>query len=184
MAPMSVSPCLSPPPMPSAWPEWEPTFRLRIPACCGPAAQFTLGPTDYSDRPRAAGNLKALLMFVDFSDAPGTESTTALYNALAPPFERWYADNTRGKLTIAVTPVNKWYRMPKPSSTYNFARGLTFDLHKTYITDALTAGDTEIDYAQYDVYYILASNTPNISYSPTWIPRPGSGVTFDRKEIR
>jgi hypothetical protein len=141
------------------------------PCVLRPAALFTLGPTDYSDRPRAAGNLKALLMFVDFSDAPGAESTTALYNALAPPFERWYADNSRGKVTITVTPVNKWYRMPKPSSTYNFAHGLTFDLHKTYITDALTAGDAEIDYAQYDIYYILASNTPNIGYSPTWIPR-------------
>src|SRR4029077_19340720 len=116
------------------------------------AAQFTLGPTYYTDRPKSAGNLKALLMFVDFSDALGTENTTALYNALAPPFERWYAGNSRGKVTISVTPVHKWYRMPKPSSTYNFSRGLTFDLHKTYITDALTAGDAEIDYSQYDIY--------------------------------
>jgi hypothetical protein len=52
-----------------------------------------------------------------------------------------------------------------------FRARIDFDLHKTYITDALTAGDAEIDYAQYDIYYILASNTPNIGYSPTWIPR-------------
>jgi M6 family metalloprotease-like protein len=154
------------------------------PCVLRPAAQFTMGPTDYTDRPRSEGNLKALLMFVDFSDAPGTESTAALYNALAPPFERWYAANSRGKVAIPVTPVNKWYRMPKPASTYSFARGLTFDLHKTYITDALKAGDAEIDYTQYDIYYIQSSNTPNISFSPTWIPRPGSGVTFDGKEIR
>jgi hypothetical protein len=34
-------------------------------------AQFSMGPTDYSDRLRPAGSLNALLLFVDFSDAPG-----------------------------------------------------------------------------------------------------------------
>ena len=58
------------------------------------------------------------------------------------------------------------------------------DLHKAYISDALAAADSDIDYRPYDIYYILASNTPNISYSPTWVPRPGAGVTFDGKQIR
>jgi M6 family metalloprotease-like protein len=145
---------------------------------------FSLGPTDYNDRLRPAGNLNALLLFVDFSDAPGVEDPETIFGSITPPFQQWYADASRGKVTISVTPASKWLRMPKPSSAYSFTRGLTFDLHKTYIADALAAGDVEIDYRPYDIYYILASNTPNISFSPTWVPQPGSGLVFDGKEIR
>ncbi|MBX9603462.1 MAG: IPT/TIG domain-containing protein [Bryobacteraceae bacterium] len=87
-------------------------------------------------------------------------------------------------MRLSVTPVYRWFRMPRASTNYNFARGLTFDLHKQYISDAATAADAAVDFAQFDGVYILASKDAAVPFSPTWVPNPGQGIRVDGVELR
>ena len=67
---------------------------------------------------------------------------------------------------------------------YNFARGLTFNLHKQYIGDAIAAADSAVDFSQFDGVYIMASKNAAVPFSPTWVPNPGQGITVDGVEVR
>ena len=114
-----------------------------------PAAGFSLGATD-NTRLKSTGEIKMLFLFVDFPDAPANEDAQQLYQSLVPFSQGWFDEVSYGKLRLTVTPVFRWFRMPKVSTTYSFARGLTFDLHKQYIGDAVAAADASIDFSQYD----------------------------------
>jgi M6 family metalloprotease-like protein len=142
------------------------------------------GPTDYARYVRPEGEVASVMFFVDFSDAPQNETTLSLYNLLVPNSVQWFSTASYGKLSIAVTPVHKWFRMPKPSTDYNFARGLTYELHRTYIADALAAADSQIDFKQYKSIYIVASRDSAITFSPTFAVPSGFGVFADGVENR
>jgi M6 family metalloprotease-like protein len=142
------------------------------------------GPTDYNLHLPPTGELSAVMLFVDFSDAASAESTNSLYELLVPNAVRWFSDASYGNTSLRVTPVHRWYRMPKPSTDYPYARGLSFDQHRGYIADAINAADAEVDFSPYRIVYIVASETPAISFSPTFHAYAGTGVNADGVEIR
>lgn len=130
------------------------------------------------------GENKMVFLFVDFADAPANEDARELYQGLVPFAQGWYDEVSYGSMKLAVTPVYQWFRMPRNSDTYNFARGLSFNDHKTYINDAVNAADTLVDFSQFDGVYIIASKNSAIPFSPTWVPSPGQGIQIDGVEVR
>ncbi len=46
--------------------------------------------------------------------------------AAAPGAAQWFTTSSYGRLTLDVTPVRRFFRMPQPSSAYGFQRGLSF----------------------------------------------------------
>lgn len=96
----------------------------------GSVPQPTEGPTDYSLYLTPTGELPAVMLFVDFPDAPGTETTSSLYDLLVPNSVRWFGEVSYGIMSLRVTPVHRWYRMPKPATAYPWARGLSFQEHR------------------------------------------------------
>ncbi|KAF2727523.1 hypothetical protein EJ04DRAFT_570315 [Polyplosphaeria fusca] len=63
-----------------------------------------------------------------------------------------------GKLSLELVPVlDQWYRMPAESSSYNYSRGLTTELHLKYINDALTAVGPSFSFENIDVLYVIAA---------------------------
>ena len=144
---------------------------------------LNLGPTDPS-RLKSTGEVKMAFLFVDFPDAPANEDPEALYDALVPFAQEWVKEVSSGRAMLAVTPFFRWFRMPNASGEYNFARGLTFDLHKQYIADAVAVADGVIDFSQFDGAYILASRDADVPFSPTWVPNPGFGIEVDDIELR
>ena len=150
----------------------------------GSAWQPNEGPTDYALHLRPAGELKAVMIFVDFPDAVHTESTSALYDMLVPNSAEWYAEVSYGRMSLNVTPVHAWFMMPKNSSAYGFGDGLTFAEHRAYIADAMAASDAVVDYSQHQIVYVVAAKNSAITYSPAFHAYTGSGVVADGKEIR
>lgn len=74
-----------------------------------------------------------------------------------------------GKLDLQIKPqLEKFYRMPAASSTYNYKRGLTTEDHLRYVNDALLAVGDAVDFRGTNVLYILPPKGANeISFSPT-----------------
>jgi M6 family metalloprotease-like protein len=124
------------------------------------------------------------MIFVDFPDAAAAESTTSLYNLLVPAATQWYANSSYGRVSLDVSAVHSWFRMPKSATSYDFARGLTYEKHRAYIADAVHAADASVDFSKYDLVYIVAADSPAISFSPTFNVFAGGGVAADGTEIR
>lgn len=143
------------------------------------------GPTDYSVFAQPIGNLKAVMLFVDFSDAPATESTNAYSDAIVPDAEDFYREASYGKMSLDITTVPKWYRMSKASSTYGFAgRAITFAQQRAYLAEAIALADPDVDFSKYSHVYVVASKGSAVIYSPGFIAFQGSGIEADGRELR
>ena len=187
-ATVTVAGPTEPPPPPPPSPPVLPPGSTGPP--CSPtlsaagAAQMNEGPTDYALALAPEGEVKALMLFVDFSDAATTETTTDLHSLLAPHSARWYAEGSYGRMSLAIAARHTWYRMPRPSGAYGFADGVTFAEHRAYIADAIAAADADVDFRQYRIVYVVAAKGAALPVSPAFHAYPGSGVTVDRVEIR
>jgi M6 family metalloprotease-like protein len=142
------------------------------------------GPTDEGLYLPSRGRIKAVMIFVDFPDAPASESTHALYDLMVPHARRWYREVSYGRLELRVAHQDSWYRMPRASSDYGFTDGITFEEHRTYILDAIAASDIDVDYSAYDAVYIVPSNEAAVPVASTFQARPGGGVLADGVEVR
>ena len=142
------------------------------------------GATDYTLHLQPTGELKAVMIFVDFPDAPQSETTSSLYDLLVPNSVNWYAEASYGRMSLNVTPLHAWFTMPQNSAAYGFGDGLTFAEHRAYIADAIAVSDAAVDYSQYQIVYVVASKHSAIGYSPAFHAYSGSGVDADGIEIR
>ena len=141
------------------------------------------------------GTLRAAVVFVDFSDAPGAETPSKIVAGWLDPGVKWLRVSSYGRFAIALQPATAWVRMPKPAASYGYARGLTYNTHKTYLTDAIAAADATFDFSQTDIVYVVAAKTQLIPHSPTFrVPgnvrrrrphtRPGRDVRPRRLHLR
>ncbi len=141
--------------------------------------------TDYSVFKRPAGTIKVGMIFVDFPDAPATESPADDAAQLMPGAD-WVWNASHGKAWLAITQQQRWVRMPHNSTDYGFARGLGHEAHEAYLRDAVTAADPQVDFSQYDMVYVVATrNASAISFTPTYVYDPGTaGVVADGTRIK
>ncbi|KAF2794407.1 M6 metalloprotease, partial [Melanomma pulvis-pyrius CBS 109.77] len=96
------------------------------------------------------------LIFVDFSDAPANTTVEDHYTAISTAPAEFFKTISYGKLNLELVPLlDKFYRMPAESTSYNYSRGLTTEAHLKYINDALTAVGPSVSFAGIDVLYVL-----------------------------
>src|SRR5262249_18592715 len=144
--------------------------------------------------PSPQGTIRAVMIFVDFSDAPAGSLTTqqaadqVLGREHLPglgkryAFQRLYHDQSYGKLTIDVDVRSDlgWRRMPKPSSSPDYNFSMTgkdrFNASKNYITDAARlftpVFGPKLTFAAYTFVYVVPPPTPNIPISPAFNAAP------------
>jgi M6 family metalloprotease-like protein len=141
--------------------------------------------TDYSVFQRPVGTIRVGMIFVDFPDAPATESPADDAAQLTPGAD-WVWNASYGKVWLAITQQQRWVRMPRNSTDYGFARGLGHEAHEAYLRDAVTAADPYVDFSQYDMVYVVATrNAAAISFTPTYVYDPGTaGVVADGTRIK
>jgi M6 family metalloprotease-like protein len=168
------------PPPPVAPPAPPPPIVLA-PASAGPPCSpvlvqgsipstFHLGATDYTRFVRPAGALRALVLYVDFPEAPATQSPEALYSALAPPTAQWYANASYGRFTLESAFHPSWVRMPRSAASYELdRRDIGFpDIiarHRAYLADAVARVDGVIDFRGYGIVIIVPSSGAEITHS-------------------
>src|SRR4051794_14403310 len=80
---------------------------------------------DYKQFQRPQGTFTAAMVFVDFPDAPATDSTDEYYALLAPAHDLM-TQFSSGAVELKITPVKHWLRMPQDSTTYGMERGITW----------------------------------------------------------
>ena len=158
----------------------KPGERLPRTDPVGYPSTYTEGATDYSIFLRPLGEIRGVMIFVDFSDAPGTESTNTLYDQIVPYWAKWYADVSHGRVSMKITPVQKWFRMPKVSSAY---APDAFYYDPSYMSDAIAVADAEVDFSKYQIVYVVPTGTSNIFRGQSPYSAPGGGIKSQDGEI-
>jgi len=112
-----------------------------------------------SDYAHSTGGVRALVLFIDFSDAPADESPSARYAEFFPAVQQWYARASYGRLHYHPVPVLRYFRMPRPFSSYGIERGYGWPVHRAMMRDLVKVVGHAVDFRGYDMVNIIA--TPN-----------------------
>lgn len=70
------------------------------------------------------GKHKVILIPIDFSDAPGTADFLAQQNAQMKTYSAWYKFFSNGRASAEVVTSDKWFRAPKPASSYVIGKNI------------------------------------------------------------
>ena len=130
------------------------------------------------------GRLRAVMIFVDFPNRRGSESTQSLYDSLVPRSNSWFAETSYGSASLDVTPVHRWLRMPRSSNAYRLGDGVSFEEQRNYIADAVRAADPDLDFAPFKIVYVVAARGTDLERSSAFHADEGSGVPVDGTELR
>lgn len=114
-----------------------------------------------NDQP-AVGDVKAVMVFVDFQDVEGTGSLETIKSDIIGTASEWFRRESYGRLNFTVeTPILEWRRMPELATHYRRIKDSAED-HQAYISAALKLFLTsEIDFTGYDIAYVVAAKTPD-----------------------
>jgi len=154
--------------------DWRQTGRIRGRAGFTQAGQG-VDPRVYA---RSRGELRAVLVAVDFQDAqasacPGAEADAATYfDWLVPEGARWLERSSNGRLRLRGTLVPRWFRMSRPQAEYGFTRGISTERHHAYIQEVAALAEGEVDLSAYDLLYVVVPKSADaVTFSPTWVDR-------------
>jgi M6 family metalloprotease-like protein len=89
----------------------------------------------------STGTIQGFMMFIDFADADsnGTAPQT-IYDSVIPQADDWFHTSSYGQLSLNITAdTSQYYRMSKPTTSYDWAAFGSADAHNSYIQDALDA---------------------------------------------
>ena len=141
------------------------------------------GPTNASLHPPGTGTLKAVMLFARFSDGDQEETMRSLHGILVPDAAAFYEASSYGRMTLEVTPHFQWYDMEGVSTDPGYDCS-QHDTHKRYVQEVVEAADEHVDFAGYDVIYVVANKAPGVFNSPTFNAHGGGGFRADGNEIR
>lgn len=131
----------------------------------------------------AVGTLRAIMVFVDFPDAPQRESTGELFNLMAPTAMTWYSQASYGRLKLEIEASASWIRMPRTLSSYKPPSSLTV-VPRDYFSDVIGVSDPVIDFSAFDMVLVVRPPTTEIYPGTIFSAPAGSGIIADGKELR
>lgn len=149
-----------------------------------PYTEMNEGTTNATLPLRPGAQIRAVMLYVDFSDLHSSESKAALYDRLVARSRTWFNEVSYGHVQLDVTPVDRWFRMPRSLSSYGLRDGISWPEHHDYIADAVAAADDVVDFSSYEVVYVVAAKGTSVDRSPAFQAYPGSGIQADGTELR
>lgn len=149
-------------------------------ACRLPASFSGLGFPRNANRLKTIGDVRVAMVFVDFPDAVATRTPQNVFAIISPNAETYYRAISYGRMNLILDPSYVWRRMSKPSTAYGW-NALSFDLHRTYIQEALDLA-ASLDLTPNDAFVIVSNpDAGALSNGPAFVASPGFGVTAGSK---
>lgn len=145
---------------------------------------FHEGPLNTAGALPTGGRVRAVVIAVDFADAPATQDAALLANATVSGLGR-FQDYSYGHFSASAEIVPGWRRMPRPASSYtSLSDG--GDGARVFLSEATGIVDAEVDFSNVDFVFVLAPGMAPFQRAgnPAWSVFPGRGFTRDGNEIR
>jgi M6 family metalloprotease-like protein len=132
------------------------------------------GATDTSVYAHSTGQLRGIILWIDFPDAPASESIPTLTDQLVPNATAGYTAMSYGRLTLHIDAASRWYRLSQPSTYYGLNSADGPGRKDQYISDSIHSADGDIDFSQYDIVYLVASAGASADMTTETDHPPGS----------
>jgi M6 family metalloprotease-like protein len=148
------------------------------PAACAPGATFpgvTAGHSTPGTVAQPTGALRALLLPVDFPNASATYSPRE-HLAPAEGAAAWFRVISGGRLSLGITTLDRWLRLPLRSDVYAEDQG-------RYYAHAIAAADPFVDFRQVDVVYLVPVEGAT-GLQSSFAVLNSLGVAADGKKLR
>jgi M6 family metalloprotease-like protein len=144
-----------------------------------------LGFPRYPMRMASTGIVRAKVIFVDFPDAPATETPEQAFGLISPEAADFFKVVSYNRMNFELQPHFVWLRMSRPSVDYMFERSFSFELHRAYIQEAVALANAEVDFSDIDAVYVIANPQARaISFGPGFTPSHESfGIRADGNTI-
>jgi M6 family metalloprotease-like protein len=124
------------------------------------------------------GQVRGVLLFVQFADVPAAENPQTIYDLLVPNAAAWYAEASYGRMSLSVTGIPQWLTLPGTYSSYfSSASGLS-----NLWRDAVAAADPTVNFAETPVVYLWSARHQTPAFAVT-LPH-GSGVVSAEGPVR
>ena len=149
------------------------------------SANVAIGFPRVANRAPSTGTLNLKVIFVDFSDAPATDTPQQVFAYISPNTEQFFASVSYGHFTVNLSPYYKWLRMSKVSTAYSMSPSISFASHRAYLTEAANlASSDSVDFSTFDEIIVMTNPTATaIAYGPAFCSSTGNGVTIKGKEF-
>jgi M6 family metalloprotease-like protein len=132
---------------------------------------------------RSTGTVRGLIIPVDFADSPATKTVEFYRDYLIPPSERYYAEDSYGRMNLDLDILASWNRVTKPASHYASVWS-TREGRLEFLRDASALVDPQVNFASYDALYFIApdalAGTLSLRLERPW---PDEAVVRDGKPI-
>lgn len=145
---------------------------------------FHEGPVNTAGALPTGGLVRAVVIAVDFSDAPATQDAAQLSNTTVAGLGR-FEEYSYGRFSVSPQIVSGWRRMPRPASSYaSLSDGR--DGARQFLNEATGLVDAEVDFSNVQFVFVLAPGLAPFERAgnPAWSVFPGRGVVRDGNEIR
>lgn len=135
--------------------------------------------------PRPIRSLDALMVFLSFPDAEPYTTPDQLVSDHFPATADFFRRASYGQFDLRVHPVERWIEMPRESTAYAIRRDWTADRRTAYLRDAVAAADPRVDFARYDLVYLVADpDAPGIDADATKVVNFEEPMRADGTELR
>ncbi|MER6953954.1 M6 family metalloprotease domain-containing protein [Streptomyces sp. NPDC000618] len=135
--------------------------------------------------PRPSRSLDAVMVFLSFPDRAPMTTPAELAADHFPATSRFFQEASYGRFTLRPHPLQRWIRMPKPSTAYAIQRDWSPEGRAAYLHDALAAADPHVDFSRYDlVYFVADPDAPGVDSDATKVVNLESPLHADGTDIR
>ena len=145
---------------------------------------FHEGPINTAGALPSAGSVRALVIAVDFSDAPASQDAAQLANSAIAGLGR-FEEYSYGRFSASGKIVPGWRRMSRPASSYaSLSDG--GDGARVFLTEVTGLVDAEVDFSAIEFIIVVAPGLKPFQRAgnPAWSVFPGRGFSRDGNEIR
>jgi len=127
------------------------------------------------------GDVKTIVLFADFSDAPATQTPEEVFALISPNAEKFYSALSYGRMNWQLEPHLTWLSLSKPGSYYGDAIG-SYDGHLGFIQEAVKLADADVDFSTADsVVVMVPPQASAVGYGPAFGANEGEGYKADGK---
>ncbi|MBH5335034.1 M6 family metalloprotease domain-containing protein [Streptomyces pactum] len=137
------------------------------------------------DYPRPVRSLDALMVFLSFPDSEPYTTPAQLVSDHFPATADFFRRASYGRFHLRVHPEKRWIAMPRESTAYAIRRDWAADRRTAYLRDAVAAADPRVDFARYDLVYLVADpDAPGIDADATKVVNFDEPLTADGTPLR
>jgi M6 family metalloprotease-like protein len=158
----------------------DPATDCAPPALGGGVGEGRNDPLQF---PPTVGDVRAVMLFVDFADVRSSLDARTLYEAFVPRALEWYRAVSYDRLRLAVTPLFRRVTLRGKVADYAPPGG-GFGLARAAVEEALSAAAAEIDFSDVHAVYLVLPDDAIPLIGPIGVLLLQPPIRVDGSDIR